>query len=157
MKVCFWIATARNVKFMRCNWPIFNHHNALELNVSSALVLPKQRNKSTKSTFPFYHSNIGKSCYLRYQVIKTWNTDISENRKTLTSYILSWWRYIYWKCTINILFFNSYNILRGMYKRSHIFCFFKIYNIKISYISERDLGPFQASRMEFFATVANRS
>ena len=118
-----WIATARNVKFMRCNWPIFNHHNAFEVNVSSALVLSKQINKSTKFTFPFYHSNIGKTCYLRYQTIKTWNTDISENQKTLTSYILFWWRYIYWKCAINILFLNSYSIQRGMYKRNHIFCF----------------------------------
>ena len=90
MKVCFSIATARNVKLMRCNWPAFNHHNAFEVNVSSALLLPKQINKSTKFTFPFYHSNIGKTRYLRNQAIKTWNTDISENQKTLTSYILFW-------------------------------------------------------------------
>ena len=70
------------------NWSMFNHHNAFELNVSSDLVLPKERNKSTKFTFPFYCSNIGKSSYLCYQGIKAWNTDISENLKTLASYIL---------------------------------------------------------------------
>ena len=121
----FWIATARNEKFMRFNWLILNHHNAFELNVFSALVLPKQRNKSTKFIFQFYHSNIGKSCYLRYQVIKTWNTDISENRKILTSYILFWWRCIYWKCTIDILFFNSYNVLRGIIKGTIFFVFLR--------------------------------
>ena len=68
------------------NWSILNHHNAFNLNVSLTLVLPKQRNKSTKFTLPFYHSNIGKSCYLRYQCIKALDTGISENLKTLASY-----------------------------------------------------------------------
>ena len=89
MKLCFRIATNRTENSCG-NRSIFNHHNAFKINVSSILVLPKQRDKSTKFTLPFYHSNIGKSCYLCYQGIKAWDTDISENLKTLASYIFFW-------------------------------------------------------------------
>ena len=124
MKLCFWIATERNEKFMR------------ELiNVSSTLVLPKQRDKSTKSTLPFYHWNIGKSCYLPHPRIKAWNTDFPENLKTLACYILFWSRYIDWKPTSNILYFNSSIILKEMCKRNHSFLFFKIYEIRYQNIS----------------------
>ena len=102
----------------------FNDHNAFRLNVSSTLVLPKQRDRSTKFNVPFCHSNKGKSCYFRYQRIRACNTDIPENLKTLASYILFWGRYIYWKPTCNIIYFNSYSILREMYKKTY-FLFFQ--------------------------------
>ena len=55
--------------------------------------------------------------------------------------------------------FDSHSILREMYKRNHIFCFLKIYEIRYQdvriYISERDPGPLQTSRTEFFAKVVN--
>ena len=102
----------------------FNDHNAFRLNVSSTLVLPKQRDRSTKFNVPFCHLNKGKSCYFRYQRIRACNTDIPENLKTLASYILFWGRYIYWKPTSNIIYFNSYSILRGMYKKTY-FLFFQ--------------------------------
>ena len=69
---------------------MFKHHNAFKLNVSLTLVLPKERDKSTRFTLPFYHLNIGKSCYLRYQGIKAWDKDIPENLESLASYILFW-------------------------------------------------------------------
>ena len=45
-------------------------------------------------------------------------------------------------------------------KGTVFFCFLKIYeiryqDIRISYISERDPGPLQASRMAFFAKIVN--
>ena len=60
----------------------FNDHNAFRLNVSSTLVLPKQRDRSTKFNVPFCHSNKGKSCYFHYQRIRACNTDIPENLKS---------------------------------------------------------------------------
>ena len=131
MKLCFWIAADRNGNSMP-ELVNFNHHNAFKLNVPSTLVPPKQRDKSTKFTVPFYHVNIGKSCYLPYQGIKAWNPDIHENLKTLASYILFWWRYIYWNTAGNIFHFDSYSILREMYKRNHIFLFFEDIWDKIS-------------------------
>ena len=101
----------------------FNDHNAFRLNVSSTLVLPKQRDKSTKFTIPFCHLNKGKSCYFRSQRIRACNTDIPENLKTLASFILFCGRYFYWKPTSNILDFNSYSILRGMYKKTYFLYF----------------------------------
>ena len=100
------------------------------VNVSSTLVLPKQKDKCPKSTVPFYHWNIGKSGYLRHPGIKAWNIDFPENLKTLASYILFLSRYIDWKPTSNILYFNSYIILKGMCKRNHSFWFFKINEIR---------------------------
>ena len=114
MKLCFWIATERNEKFM-----------GELVNVSSTLVLPKQRDKSTKSTLPFYHWNIDKSSYLRHPGIKPWNIDFPENLKTLASYILFLSRHIDWKPTSNMLYFNSYIILKGMCKRNHSFLIFE--------------------------------
>ena len=98
--------------------------------VCSTLVLPKLRDKNTKFTLPFYHWNIRKSCYLHNPGIKTWNTDLPEDLKTLACYILFWWRYINWNPTSNIRYFNSYSILKGMCKRKHSFWFFKIYEIR---------------------------
>ena len=76
-----------------------------QVNVSSTLVLPKQRDKNTRSTLPFYHLNIGKNCYLRHPGIKAWNTDFPENLETLACYILFWARYIDWKSASNIFYF----------------------------------------------------
>ena len=120
MNFCCWIVTERNEKFMR-----------EQVNVSSTLVLTKQRDKNTRSILPFYHWNIGKNCYLCHPGTKAWNTDIPGNLKTLACYIFFLARYIDWRPTSKIFYVNIYIILKGMMcKRNHSFLFFKIYETR---------------------------